>query len=103
MRDLDKRPTFKCLLERAPKSRRYDYRVVVATEVHQANRCERIAHDERTVEVYSTIRMCKARVRSNAINVSLPARCSRSRSLHKVHAFASLWRARDGLKGRRWG
>lgn len=33
---------------RAPNSRHYDYRVVVATEVHQANRCERIAHADRS-------------------------------------------------------
>lgn len=43
--------------------------------------------------IYSTIRTCKSRVRSNAINVSLPAQRSRFRSLHKVLcAFASLWR-----------
>lgn len=52
--------------------------------------------------MYSTIRTCRARVRSNAINVSLPVR-SRSRSLHKVlHElrFRRPFGEASALKGR---
>jgi len=51
-----------------------------------------------------TVQYVRVRLRSNAINVSLPARCNRSRSLHKVYEvrFRRPFGEPSTLKGRRW-